>query len=140
MKRATIILIVIIASTELLDREASTTILPTKEEVSNDWGLLTLALIIVESEGNPLAVGSANDVGVLQITPIYVEDVNRILGVEMYSLADRTDIEASIEMFNIYQAHYNQELDIEKAIKLHNPRAGVEYLNKVLNEYNLLKN
>lgn len=111
----------------------------TLEEVPDEWETLTKALIIVESEGNPLAIGKTNDVGVLQIKPIYVREVNRILRDSVYSLAQRTDSLISIEMFNIYQRHHNPQKDIVRAIQLHNPRAGKSYLDKVMKEFNQLK-
>ena len=106
------------------------------QPIKNQWDLFVLALIEVESENDPFAVGSCNDVGILQITPIYVKDVNRILGEDRYSLDHRTDIAKSLEMFEIMQSHYNPERDIERAIKLHNPKAGSEYRNKVIAKFN----
>lgn len=103
------------------------------------WDNLIDALIEVESEGDPLVSGKTNDLGILQITPIYVADVNRILDTPMYTLEMRTDIEKSLEMFEIYQHHYNPERDISKAIKLHNPRAGKWYEQIVMNQLNKLK-
>ena len=108
-------------------------------EPVSDWEMLIEALIQVESEGNPFAVGKTNDLGILQITPIYVREVNRILKEDIYLLEHRTDIEKSIEMFEIYQAHYNPNKNIKKAIKLHNPGAGQWYTNKVMNEFNKIK-
>ena len=107
--------------------------------MKDDWSILIEALIQVESEGNRFAVGKANDVGVLQITPIYLKEVNRILQEDVYTLSERTDIDKSIEMFEIYQSRHNPSKNIEKAIMLHNPRAGKSYLNKVLNEFNKIK-
>lgn len=104
-----------------------------------EWELMIQALIIVESEGNPLATGKTNDVGILQITPVYIAEVNRILGKHIYTLEHRTDIEKSIEMFEIYQSHHNPHKDIVRAIKIHNPRAGQWYLDKVLLEFTNLK-
>ena len=107
--------------------------------VKTDWEIFVEALIQVESEGNPKAVGKHNDVGILQITPIYVEEVNRIIGQNKYSLSSRNSIEKSLEMFEIYQGYYNPEKIISKAIRLHNPRAGVEYKNKVRSEMSKIK-
>lgn len=104
-----------------------------------DWDFLILALIEVESEGYQFAVGPTNDLGILQITPIYVREVNRLLGDTVYKLEHRTDIDKSLEMFEVYQSHYNPNKNIEKAIKLHNPKAGKWYINKVLTEYNKIK-
>ena len=92
-----------------------------------DWDIFTLALIEHESINNPNAVGKTDDVGILQITPIYVKDVNRILGYNKFKMADRFDIRKSLEMFDIKNDHYNPNRDIDKAIKLHNPLAGPHY-------------
>ena len=97
----------------------------------SEWEILTQALIRVESRGDTLAVGKTRDLGALQITPIYVEDVNRILGEERYTLEDRKSLKKSVEMFNVLQGHYNSEQDIAKAIHLHNPKAGSWYAERV---------
>lgn len=102
-----------------------------QEREISEWDRFTQALILVESEGNPNAVGRTNDLGILQITPIYVADVNRIINEERYSLEDRADVRKSMEMFEIIQGHYNPERDIDKAIRLHNPRAGKSYREKI---------
>lgn len=108
------------------------------EKVS-DWDIFVQALIQVESEGKADAVGKTNDVGILQITPIYVEDVNRILGEERYNLSCRTDTEKSLEMFEILQSHYNPKKDIDKAIKLHNPKAPQSYRIKIMKQIEIIK-
>lgn len=105
----------------------------------DDWSILIEALIQIESEGNQYAVGKTNDLGILQITPIYVKQVNNILRGKYYFLEDRTDIDKSLEMFEIYQAHFNPDKDILKAIKIHNPGAGQWYTDKVMNEFNKLR-
>lgn len=104
---------------------------PTANAKPSDWDILVRALIQVESGGDSLAVGKTNDVGALQITPIYVTDVNRILGEERYTLEDRKSLVKSLEMFEIIQGHYNPLRDIDKAIRLHNPGAGEWYRERV---------
>ena len=89
----------------------------------SDWDIFTEALIQVESEGRENAIGKKNDVGVLQLTPIYVNEVNRILKRKMYSLRNRKNKNKSIDMFNVVQNYYNPTKNIYKAIRLHNPRA-----------------
>lgn len=113
-----------------------------KQEIKrepSEWDIFVEALIQVESEGKADAVGKTNDVGILQITPIYVKDVNRILGEDKYDLSCRTDTEKSLEMFEILQNHYNPDKDIDKAIKLHNPRAGQSYRIKIMNKMEIIK-
>ena len=115
------------------------TILSEQNQEPSEWDIFIEALIQVESEGKANAVGKTNDVGILQITPIYVKDVNRILGEERYTLSCRTNIEKSLEMFEILQNHYNPNKDIEKAIKLHNPRAEQSYRIKIMNQIENIK-
>jgi hypothetical protein len=60
----------------------------------------------------PLAVGK------FQQYPIFVEDVNRILGYQKYTLEDRMDDKKAEEMFWIYQNHYNPEMSFEKMCRI----------------------
>ena len=113
-----------------------------KQEIKkepSEWDIFVEALIQVESEGKADAVGKTNDVGILQITPIYVKDVNRILGEDKYTLAERTDTEKSLEMFEILQGHYNPSKSIDKAIKLHNPKASQSYRTKIMEQIEIIK-
>lgn len=105
-----------------------------------DWELFTQALIWVESKGDSKAVGKNNDVGVLQFTPILIEDVNRILGREVYTLEDRLDSLKSVEMFNIIQDHYNPQHDYHLALKIWNGHAPLSYHRKVMDRFNQIKN
>ena len=104
-----------------------------------DWDILVSALIQVESSGDTLAVGKTNDVGALQLTPIYVADVNRILGEERYTLEDRRSLKKTLEMFEVYQGHYNPEHDVDLAIHLHNPKAGDWYKGRVYDQMNEIR-
>ena len=105
---------------------------------SIQWVKIINAIIRVESSGIETAVNSnSGATGVLQIMPIYVSEANRILGRKKFTLRDRLNKEASIEMFNIIQEHYNPEHNIRKAIHLHNPNAGEDYYNKVIKELNV---
>lgn len=101
------------------------------------WELFIFALIEVESGGDSTCIGMANDVGILQITPICVREVNRILGMQIYVLSDRYSVKKSLEMFNIIQHHKNPQLDIHLAAKIWNPRAPESYYEKI--ERNLLQ-
>lgn len=105
-----------------------------------DWELFTQALIWVESRGDSDAIGSKNDVGVLQITPILVEDCNRILKNEGFTLEDRLDSLKSVEMFNIIQDHYNPQHDYHLALKIWNGQAPLSYHCKVMDKFNEIKN
>lgn len=97
------------------------------------WDKLRTAIIAVESEGKLKAV-NGNCVGVLQISPVYVDQCNKILGYNKYKLRDRYDSLKSIEMFELYQNHFNVYRDESKAIKIHNPKAGNWYRKRVLQE------
>ena len=65
---------------------------------SFNWDPVMDAIIQVESEGNPKAV-SGNSVGVMQITPILVEECNNNLkkqkSKKRFTLADRYSVEKS---------------------------------------------
>ena len=72
--------------------------------------LLIESLIWVESKGDNLAFCEAElAAGCLQIRPIMVQEVNRILGCDTYSLDDRWDCDLSIEMLKVYIGHYGWE-------------------------------
>lgn len=111
-----------------------------KEDKDEDWDIFTRALIWVESKGDSKARGKKNDVGVLQFTPILVDDVNRILGKEVYTLNDRLDSLKSVEMFNIIQDHYNPQHDYHWALKIWNCHAPQSYHRKVMDKFNEIKN
>ena len=110
-----------------------------KKDTLSDYQILQLALIYTESEFNPLAVGKSGDWGLLQITPIYVKEVNRILGEEKYSHEDAFNPEKSMAMFTIMQNHHNPENDIDRAIASHNPTASSAYSVKVRKNMKLLR-
>ena len=101
-----------------------------------DWGPVMDAIIQVESEGNPNAV-SGKSVGVMQITPILVEDCNNILmkkkSKKRFALSDRYSVKKSKEMFRLIQSYYNPTNSIEKAIRSWN--GGVRYSVRATNRY-----
>jgi len=101
-------------------------------------------ICMVESGGNALAVHKSGlDVGIAQIRPILVKDVNRIAGVN-YSLSDRFCKEKSFEMFQLYCEHYGAKTLEERAILWHigaskwkekrNSEVAKRYLKKVNHE------
>ena len=101
-----------------------------------DWDPVMDAIIQVESEGNPNAV-SGKSVGVMQITPILVEDCNNILkqkkSKKRFTLSDRYSVKKSKEMFLLIQSYYNPTNNIEKAIRSWN--GGVRYSVRATNRY-----
>jgi len=67
---------------------------------------LIAAIIQVESGGDTLAYNCKEDaVGCLQIRPIMVREVNRLLGKDSFKLKDRWSKAKSIQMFNILRSH-----------------------------------
>lgn len=117
--------------------------------VLSDRDLLT-ALILVESRGNDSAVGDRHlvgneAVGALQIRPIMVREVNRILRIQKsskrYTLKDRFSREKTIEMFLVWKNFHHKDSNHEtiarnwnggpKGYKL---RRTERYWNKVQKE------
>ncbi len=80
------------------------------------------AMAFVESGGNPATIGDINlgtpSVGLLQIRPIMVREVNRILrkqGLDKrFKNSDRKSGDKSIEMFNIWADAYHLNSSYEK--------------------------
>ena len=97
----------------------------------SEWETTQLALILTESQMDSLAVGNANDLGILQITPIFVDEVNRLVGKDQFTHQDALSPEKSLQMLAIYQSHKNPTHDTDKAIQLHNPKGGYAYARKV---------
>ena len=111
---------------------------PTDLTYLTDFELIELAIIWQESKGNPNPKHSdGKSEGILQITPIYVKEANRILGKSKYTLYDRKNPLKSHEMFLVVQNYHNPEKDVKKAVKLHN-KAGW-YFEEVMDRYNCLK-
>lgn len=104
-----------------------------KKDTLSDYQILQLALIYTESEGNPLAVGKNNDLGCLQITPVYVDEVRRITKDTSYCHTDAFNPEKALEMFSVVQDYHNPNHDIDAAIRLHNkaPWYGKKVLGNV---------
>ena len=97
----------------------------------SEWETTQLALILTESQMDSLAVGKSNDLGILQITPIFVDEVNRLVGKDLFTHQDALSPEKSLQMLAIYQEHKNPSHDTDKAIQLHNPKGGYAYARKV---------
>lgn len=113
-------------------------------EELDEWTILTMAIMKTESEFDPSRIGATQDVGIMQFTPIAVEEVNRILRLEgkedEYSHLDAFDIRKTIEMFNIIQNYHNKEQNISKAIHQHNPGgASIGYGKKVYDNIRFIR-
>lgn len=87
------------------------------------WQKTIMAICWTESKCNPNAVGKAGDNGVMQLIPVYVQEVNRISGSE-YSHSDAFSVRKSLEMFERMQAKYNPARDRDLAIHYHNKSAA----------------
>jgi hypothetical protein len=112
------------------------------------------AMIQVESKGVENSVGDKHlgrpSIGVLQIRPIMVREVNRILRKhkikKKYSLDDRYNREYSIEMFYIWRFYHHANDSDEVIARCWNGgpkgwkrKSTKHYWNKVQNEIQKLK-
>jgi hypothetical protein len=113
---------------------------------------LVTALIHVESRGNDSAIGDRHlvgneAIGALQIRPIMVREVNRILRIQKsdkrFKLKDRFERDKSIEMFYIWKNYHHK--DSEPEVIARNWNGGpkgfksnrtVKYWNKVEKQLN----
>lgn len=113
---------------------------------------LVNAIIMVESRGNDSAVGDRHlvgneAIGALQIRPIMVREVNRILRIQKidrkFDLKDRFDRDKSIEMFLIWKDFHHKNSDAETIARNWNggpngykANRTVKYWNKVKQQLN----
>lgn len=105
----------------------------------NEW---LKAIVYVESGTTGSEAYNKNEpqaVGKLQQYPIFVKDVNRILGYEKYSLDDRLNNKKAEEMFWIYQNYYNPEMNFEKMCRIQCGGPTGYQKSSTLNYYNLVK-
>lgn len=110
---------------------------PREQEV--DWDTFVTALAWVESRWDDNAESNRQAAGYLQITPILVEDANRICGKQVYSLQGRFDRKESIRLFNTIMDEYNPRHDMHLALKIWNPYSKVSYHRAVEKKYIELK-
>jgi uncharacterized protein with PIN domain len=100
---------------------------------------LITAIIEIESGNNPNAYNKIeNAVGVLQIRPIMVREVNRVLKLQRnpirYTLSDRWNREKSIEMFKVIRNYHFKDASNEKIARCWN--GGLRgYLKKSTEKY-----
>ena len=100
-----------ITPTEKVKERTIISVANTDDYNYSKWDTFVDAVIYVESRGNDSAVGdNGKAVGCLQIHPIMVREVNRLLAKydipKTYTLEDRYSREKSIEMFNIISEEY----------------------------------
>ena len=108
--------------------------------------LLLSALIQIESGGNDQAKGRHGELGALQIKPILVRDVNRIMGTS-YTHQQVTNRATATFIANAYLSHYGKNLSDEslarlwqggpKALKKNSTRA---YGKRVMRKLDALEN
>lgn len=108
---------------------------PQRQPGLDERGLLILSMMYVESRFDPLAEGGDSDTGILQITPVYVREANRILGREEFTLEDARDIKRSLDMFDVVQGEHNGTGDWAMTVYWHN-KSGA-YRDRVVQAYNL---
>ena len=106
------------------------------QEDLTDWQVLWLAIAYTESRFNPDAVGKAHDSGILQITPVYVDEVNRLYGTD-YDIQDAFDVDKALELVALLQAKKNPAKDIDTAIFYHNK--SVVYRDAVKKNMELIR-
>lgn len=135
---------------EIFTREVKKEVVLEKVKVEPIETLVS-ALVYVESRGNSNAVGDTHldepSIGVLQLRPIMVREVNRILKLKgadyRYDLSDRKDSAKSVEMFMIWKEFHHKDSDFEKIARnwnggpngYKNSRTAI-YWNKVQDKIN----
>jgi len=120
-----------------------------KSNLPDKTEILIESIAEIESMYDSLAVNKHSSArGYLQILTGTVKDINRIVKKEKFNCSLDPEIgcrfskEKSIEMFHIYQRHYNRNGDIEKAIRIWNGGPSYEkektdeYYYKVITVYN----
>lgn len=108
-----------------------------KQSALTEWQMLQLAIAYTESKFDPSAVGSSEDLGLLQIRPIYAREASRLSPNREYAHSEALDPSKSLEMFNVVQGHHNPEHDTAKAIALHNKADW--YKRRVLDNLDLIR-
>ncbi len=111
---------------------------PVGEIIAKKDTKLVDAIMYVESRGDSMAYNKREDaVGVLQIRPIMLREVNRLLGYDKYTLKDRWSKAKSIEMFEVIRGHTTNPTD-EKLARNWNggwngykKQSTLKYWNKV---------
>lgn len=86
----------------------------------SEWDIFTLALMKVESEYDITAKSSVGARGYFQLMPIYVAEVNRVFKTNYKFEEVVTSFELSYEVFMLMQKAHNENLNMDKALTLHN--------------------
>lgn len=104
----------------------------------SEWDMFTLALMKVESNYEPTAVSSVGAKGYFQITPIYVEEVNRVHKTNYKYDEVVKSFDLSYEVFTLMQKAHNQEYNMDEALRLHNGD-HLWYRKRVYKEMNAIE-
>lgn len=97
------------------------------------------AFIYIESKGVNDTINKASGaVGCLQIMPILIDEANRLLKCNKYTLSDRTNRRKSVEIFHLMMKHKNPSYDITKACKIWHPNGRQSYTDSIKQKYNEL--
>jgi len=92
-----------------------------KIDIKYSFNDLLDAIAQKESGGDPNAYNESEDAaGLYQIRPIYLTDVNRILGYPKYKLSDRYNPEKSRDMVAVYLMYYGRRKGLEAMARIHN--------------------
>lgn len=107
---------------------------------------MALSLMEIESNRNPKVKDNGDAVGVLQIRPIMVKELNRKLGYNKWKLSDRRDSLKSVLMFKDFIEIYEIET-IERASREWNggptgmkKSATYSYYKKAKSYYSVYRN
>lgn len=97
------------------------------------------AFIYIESKGvNDTINKSSGAVGCLQIMPVLIDEANRLLKCNKYTLSDRTNRRKSVEIFHLIMKHKNPSYDIDLACKVWHPNGRQSYTDSIKKKYNEL--
>lgn len=136
--------VMVLSVTTMKAPEAPFAFLITEPEPIYPFGMadyMLRAFVKVESNFNENAVNPVSGArGILQILPVMIKEVNRILVTEKYTWDDAFDAKKSIEIWYIVQGYHNPEYTLEKACQIwfgigiqYNGWTWVEYLSNVMN-------
>ena len=121
-RRFTLITLLLIAGVSLESEKAPEV---HRTETVKEEDKLLKAIMSVESNYDTEIINHKEDaVGILQIRPIMLREVNRILALQgsyyRFSLDDRTDSVKSVQMWYIIQGHHNPGYDPMLACRIWN--------------------
>jgi hypothetical protein len=131
MKKIPLLFIVVVFLSPPLRAPEAPTIIPImKGTVLHPYNVndsMLLSFIRLESSFKEDAVNPVSGArGILQILPIMIKEVNRILDQEKFCWEDAFDAIKSIEIWYIVQQHHNPDYSIEKACQIWFGK-GVQY-------------